>query len=239
MKLPIHTDPESIFWLSATTLLVLGTLTTGAIAAGREPLRGPHPWDFSERNRETSLALQYAHDNRNRGVSGFAAGYGGYGAAVVINNTTMAVGNWQQIEMTLGDGAEGLIMTENHQDNTGNSAAGSSVMGKEIDVADHSRQRSNDHRSGKADGREARDRSRRAKAASERSKPTDSRHHSSQRARQYRDQQDRHNSTGGTRDDRSMTVHDHDRTRPENDSGNERAYQPCGRNGYFCWGGIE
>lgn len=27
------------------------------------------------------------------------------------------MGNWQQIEMTLGDGAEGLIMTENHQTN--------------------------------------------------------------------------------------------------------------------------
>ncbi|WP_445010103.1 hypothetical protein [Vreelandella stevensii] len=39
------------------------------------------------------------------------------GIIIINSSTSLAVGNWQQIEMTLGDGAEGLIMTENHQTN--------------------------------------------------------------------------------------------------------------------------
>ncbi|MDF1777209.1 MAG: hypothetical protein P1V13_14325 [Rhizobiaceae bacterium] len=137
MKMTIKHKSETVFWFSATTVLVLGVLTAGAVAAGREPLRGPHPWDFPERNRDTAFAYQYARDNRGggNGANGAAAIAGALGGTVIINNSTTAVGNWQQIEMTLGDGAEGLVMTENHQDNSGDSTAGTSILDNAFDVA--------------------------------------------------------------------------------------------------------
>jgi thiamine phosphate synthase YjbQ (UPF0047 family) len=134
--------------VSGIVFLAIGAIDGSAFAAGREPLRGPHPWDFPDRNRETSFALQYAHDNRQRGKSGVNAGYG---STVVINNTTMAVGNWQQIEMTLGDNAEGLIMTENHQDNTGTSRADSTVMEDTTNVFDNGMERGDHYHNGKTD----------------------------------------------------------------------------------------
>ena len=137
MQLSSHVYSQKVFWISATAVLVLGCLTVGAVAGGRESLRGPHPWDFPDRNRETAFAYQYARDNRaaNNGT-GAAAIAGALGGTVIINNSTTAVGNWQQIEMTLGDGAEGLIMTENHQDNSGAATASTSILDNAFEAAD-------------------------------------------------------------------------------------------------------
>ncbi len=128
---------QKVFWISAAAVLVLGCLSIEAVAGGRESLRGPHPWDFPERNRETAFAYQYARDNRaaNNGT-GAAAIAGALGGTVIINNSTTAVGNWQQIEMTLGDGAEGLVMTENHQDNSGAATASTSILDNAFEAAD-------------------------------------------------------------------------------------------------------
>lgn len=137
MQLSSYLYSQKVFWISAAAVLVLGCLTFGAVAGGRESLRGPHPWDFPDRNRETAFAYQYARDNRaaNNGT-GAAAIAGALGGTVIINNSTTAVGNWQQIEMTLGDGAEGLVMTENHQDNSGAATASTSIFDNAFEAAD-------------------------------------------------------------------------------------------------------
>ncbi|MCD1642048.1 hypothetical protein [Aurantimonas coralicida] len=127
MRRTHHDTHARWFWVSAIAALILGELAVAAVAGGREPLVGPHPWDFPERNRETAFAYQYARDNRGS-AAGAAGVAGAFGSPVIINSTSTAVGNWQQIEMTLGDGAEGLIMTENHQNNDGDAQATSNVM---------------------------------------------------------------------------------------------------------------
>ncbi|MEQ8695196.1 hypothetical protein [Bauldia litoralis] len=115
--------------VSAGLAVAVQASIVSATAGGREPLVGPHPWDFSERRPEVALAYQRAED---RGTGGELIGAAGVAAAngvpLIINSNSMAVGNWQQIEMTLGKGAEGLIMTENHQDNSGDQKSTSDVV---------------------------------------------------------------------------------------------------------------
>jgi len=113
--------------LTAAALLVP---MAPANAWDREVLVGPHPWDFEPRNRETSLAYQQAEDAGNSELIGALVVGAAYGSPITINSVSYAVGNWQQIEMTLGDGAEGLIMTENHQNTNGDSNALSQVLNK-------------------------------------------------------------------------------------------------------------
>lgn len=57
---------------------------------------------------------QQARKNGNGNLVGAGVAAADSGAPIIINSNSTAVGNWQQIEMTLGEGAEGLIMTENH-----------------------------------------------------------------------------------------------------------------------------
>lgn len=109
------------WWIAA--LITAGLLNSSLQVEARErdPLMGPYPYDFPARaSVQGSLILQ--ETKRRNGGGGSGAGPSGNGdinAGAIINNnsTSIAVGNWQQIEMTLGDGAEGLIMTENHQTN--------------------------------------------------------------------------------------------------------------------------
>lgn len=117
---------ESIAGLAV--LISLAGLPCVVEAGSREVLVGPHPWDFPDRNRDAAFAYQLSRDRENGGLAGAAGVAAANGLPLVVNSTSMAVGNWQQIEMTLGDGAEGLIMTENHQDNSGNAMAVSDVL---------------------------------------------------------------------------------------------------------------
>ncbi|UJQ93409.1 hypothetical protein [Mariluticola halotolerans] len=110
-----------------TTLTLFGTAMP-AHAWDRETLLGPHSWDFEPRNRETALAYQQAHDAGNQELIGALVVGAAYGSPITINSFSYAVGNWQQITMELGDGAEGLIMTENHQTSNGDSNALSQVL---------------------------------------------------------------------------------------------------------------
>lgn len=104
-------------------LVTMGLLTTSLQVEARErdPLVGPYPYDFPARaSIQGSLILQEAKRRNSASGSGSrASGSGDINAGSIINNnsTSIAVGNWQQIEMILGDGSEGLIMTENHQSN--------------------------------------------------------------------------------------------------------------------------
>lgn len=267
MKLPIHTEPESIFWLSATTLLVLGTLTAGAVAAGRESLRGPHAWDFPDRNRETAFAYQYARDNRaaNSGT-GAAAIAGSLGGTVIINNSTTAVGNWQQIEMTLGDGAEGLIMTENHQDNSGASTAGSSVLDEAFEVADRSHAGSSgsrgdhggsrnghdgrghnggDRDSGGRNGHGRGDRDKSSKGGDRDHAGRDGsraggRDESGKGSHRSHESKSRHGRSDGRRGGETAG-HEPSRSTSEHDGrlSHQQDYNPCGYNGSYCWGDSE
>ncbi len=107
-------------WMAAA----LGTALLSAIgpaeARDRDPLVGPYPYDFPARaSIQGSLILQEARRRNNGSGRSGSGGSGSINAGAIVNNnsTSIAVGNWQQIEMTLGDGAEGLIMTENHQTN--------------------------------------------------------------------------------------------------------------------------
>lgn len=119
--------------VSASLLLVMA-LTSPVEARDRDPLIGPYPYDFPERaNTQSSLLLQEARwrqarernntmptaNRENTAADGLdpLASESSEGIIIVNSSTSIAVGNWQQIEMTLGDGAEGLIMTENHQTN--------------------------------------------------------------------------------------------------------------------------
>ncbi len=157
MTKTVQYKSKMVLWLSATTVFALGALSVDAFAGGRESLRGPHPWDFRERNREKAFAYQYARDNRrsDRGANGAAAIAGALGGTVIINNSTTAVGNWQQIEMTLGDGAEGLVMTENHQDNSGDSTAGTSILDNAFEAGDWTGDHYSHHHDGGGDHRSA------------------------------------------------------------------------------------
>lgn len=115
--------PSSQLWAWGVTLITVGMLCTSLQVQARErdALTGPYPYDFPARaSVQGSLILQ--ESKRRNGIGGAKAGSGGSGdinAGAIINNnsTSIAVGNWQQIEMTLGDDAEGLIMTESHQTN--------------------------------------------------------------------------------------------------------------------------
>lgn len=119
--------------LSAGLLLFIA-LPHSLEARDRDPLIGPYPYDYPERaNTQSSLLLQEARwrqarernnampaaNRENTAAGGFNPLANGStdGIVIVNSSTSIAVGNWQQIEMTLGDGAEGLIMTENHQTN--------------------------------------------------------------------------------------------------------------------------
>ena len=113
-------------------LVTGGLLNTSLQAEARErdSLMGPYPYDFPARaSVQGSLLLQEAKRRNSSGGSGSGASGRGdinaetitntthAGAIINNNSTSIAVGNWQQIEMLLGDGSEGLIMTENHQSN--------------------------------------------------------------------------------------------------------------------------
>ncbi|MDP3534434.1 MAG: hypothetical protein Q8S08_03480 [Halomonas sp.] len=117
-----------------TGLLIVMACSTPLDARERDPLMGPFPYDYPDRaNVQSSLLLQEARwrqarernsamptSNQDSPAAGRVDPTTGdlSGGVVIINSSTsIAVGNWQQIEMTLGDGAEGLIMTENHQTN--------------------------------------------------------------------------------------------------------------------------
>lgn len=119
--------------VSASLLLAMA-LISPVEARDRDPLIGPYPYDFPERaNTQSSLLLQEARwrqarernnampaaNRENTAADGLdpVASESSEGIIIVNSSTSIAVGNWQQIEMTLGDGAEGLIMTENHQTN--------------------------------------------------------------------------------------------------------------------------
>ncbi|UYO73116.1 hypothetical protein M0220_09395 [Halomonas qinghailakensis] len=123
---------QTAVMLSAGLMLLLA-FGHSLEARDRDPLIGPYPYDFPERaNTQSSLILQEARwrqarernsnapaANRQNTVAGLepVAADSSEDTIIVNSSTSIAVGNWQQIEMTLGDGAEGLIMTENHQTN--------------------------------------------------------------------------------------------------------------------------
>lgn len=133
---PLGTQPvrhiRRVAWLACCTLAAGLVVSNTVDARDRDPLVGPYPYDFPARaSLQGSLILQEAK-RRNGGGSGSGnsgASAGGINAGAIINNnsTAISVGNWQQIEMTLGDGAEGLIMTENHQTNQAEASALSRV----------------------------------------------------------------------------------------------------------------
>lgn len=256
MKLAIKHKSETVFWFSATTVLVLGALTTCAVAAGREPLRGPHPWDFPERNRDTAFAYQYARDNRggSNGANGAAAIAGALGGTVIINNSTTAVGNWQQIEMTLGDGAEGLVMTENHQDNSGDSSAGTSILDNAFDVAGRNDSSSSHGNAGEGrsgpnggsghanasqgksgshngSGHENADEGRSSSRGRGGKNAHGSRDHQSHSGANNR----RHdNHVGGHKTNSGYGGMDREASRQVR----QEHFNPCGRNGALCWGAV-
>lgn len=132
-RIAINTSSQMGTALGAGLLLL--TITSFmAEARDKDPLMGPFPYDYPERaNIQSSLLLQEARwrqarernnampaarreDTAAGGLNPLASGSTD-GIVIVNSSTSIAVGNWQQIEMTLGDGAEGLIMTENHQTN--------------------------------------------------------------------------------------------------------------------------
>lgn len=106
-------------------LITLGLTSVAGpcVAIERDSLVGPHPYDFPFRDRTSSLVLE---ENRRRASAPAAGACCGQQSGVYSNST--AVGNWQQIEMILGDGAVGTIIVESDQNNEGNSYSVSDVL---------------------------------------------------------------------------------------------------------------
>lgn len=76
----------------------------------------PMPYDFPHRNAATSGSIQ------EKRRSGCGCGSGGAGGAGGVTYS-YAIGNWSQIDMTLGANANGMINSEEHQNNWGNETA--------------------------------------------------------------------------------------------------------------------
>ncbi|AJE48643.1 hypothetical protein [Celeribacter indicus] len=91
---------------------------------------GSRPWNFVPRSRETHLTMQMrgpdSTGQAGSGVGILSGGYPGYPVA----SSAYAVGNWIQIEMSLAEGAEGLIMVENHQTSEGSQQSLSDALGE-------------------------------------------------------------------------------------------------------------
>ncbi|QSV17655.1 hypothetical protein [Photobacterium ganghwense] len=92
-----------------------------------DPVRGPHPYSFPARNAQSSLVLYENKKKQESAKSQLSSILGGSGTGIFINNTTISAGNWQQIEMTLSEGSEGMIMSESHQDSNGNAQSNSQI----------------------------------------------------------------------------------------------------------------
>lgn len=95
---------------------------------------GSRPWNFSDRSRESHLTIQqrgpdWGKPSSSAGAMPSGAGYPGYPGYPVSSNS-YSIGNWVQIDMHVAEGAEGLIMLENHQDNTGDQQSVSDALGK-------------------------------------------------------------------------------------------------------------
>lgn len=130
MRLPHKT--LGVAALLAITSLGSTTLPANAYCCA---LRASTPWNFRERSPEVALTLERQHRQDSLAEEqGHSTGLPNTQGMYVINSYSYAVGNWQQIEMTLGDGAEGLIMTENHQDNGGDAQAISAVLNKDTET---------------------------------------------------------------------------------------------------------
>ncbi|MBO9432322.1 hypothetical protein [Sulfitobacter sp. R18_1] len=94
---------------------------------------GSRPWNFANRSRENHLTMQMRGPDSFGGAPSppnlTASGHHGY----PVSSTSYAIGNWVQVDMHLGDGSEGLIMIENHQNNQGNQQSVSDALGEIID----------------------------------------------------------------------------------------------------------
>ena len=109
------------------TLLFCAFVSAGSSSFAGETtfVTGARPWNFQPRSREYSLQMQTAGpDNAARSAQGSPFGGMGY----PIQSNSYAIGNWIQVEMTLAEGAEGLIMIENHQTNSGDQSSVSDVL---------------------------------------------------------------------------------------------------------------
>lgn len=91
---------------------------------------GARPWNFDQRSRANHLNMQMMGPD---GAGQSFGGAGGYPGMPAISNA-YAIGNWLQVEMHLAEGAEGLIMIENHQTSEGDQQAVSDVLGEIIDT---------------------------------------------------------------------------------------------------------
>ena len=100
--------------------------------AGETPfVIGARPWNFESRSPQNHLLMQM----RGRDGADLNAGNNpstGSMQGYPIQSNSYAIGNWIQVEMILGEGADGLIMIENHQTSNGNQQSVSGVMNELI-----------------------------------------------------------------------------------------------------------
>ncbi|MEA3250361.1 MAG: hypothetical protein U9Q35_02085 [Pseudomonadota bacterium] len=101
-------------------LLAIGAwMTVFPIAqAGDGSLIGPQPYNFPARSAQAAAILYESKQN--------ASSSGSSGSATIYSNTTISATNWQQIEMTLGDNAQGSLSTDSSQTSNGGTATSQS-----------------------------------------------------------------------------------------------------------------
>lgn len=98
--------------------MVCGGLLLPAVANAGGGLIGPQPYNFPARSGQAALIL---YESKQA-----SSGNGSGGGATIYNNTTISATNWQQIEMTLGDGSEASMVTDSSQNADSSEASSSS-----------------------------------------------------------------------------------------------------------------
>lgn len=132
---PIQPCKENAMKILILPSLLLLLLPSYEVMAGETTfVNGARPWNFSPRSRENHLTMQMRGPDASReATAGNVAGLTGY-PGVTYSSQSTAIGNWIQVEMTLGDGSEGLVMIENDQTNNGDQQSLSDILGEIIET---------------------------------------------------------------------------------------------------------
>ncbi|WP_089730702.1 hypothetical protein [Modicisalibacter muralis] len=83
-----------------------------------QSLMGPYPYDFPARSGQAALILYESNKTASASGSG--------GDTTLYSSTTISATNWQQIEMTLGDGSEASMVTDSSQSSEGGTTTSNS-----------------------------------------------------------------------------------------------------------------
>lgn len=118
MRLAKPYPPRTATLLPTLFVTSVWLVIPAATQAGDGSLIGPQPYNFPARSAQAAAILYESKQN--------ASSSGSSGSATIYSNTTISATNWQQIEMTLGDNAQGSLSTDSSQTSNGGTATSQS-----------------------------------------------------------------------------------------------------------------